>query len=219
VSRTAPDPGQPRWPVHHDDAPPAEDPRSLRRGLVAGGAVVLMTLAVLLAGPWSTQSGGTVLALGWIAAVALGSLAYRGRPPVVVPLTRVAVVLGLVALVLALFLLFLGLQVRQILAGMVVFGSGGEGCTVEGDAAVFAPGQPRYQVAHLSRLVEPGEAVTMRMTGKGAVVAERSGPTDFAFDCLGTPLEPLPPGSYQVSVLVDGEVLAEGSFEVEPGAS
>jgi hypothetical protein len=175
-----------------------------------------MTLALLVAGPWNVQAGGTVLALGWMAAVGFGWLAYRGRPPVIVTLTKVAVVLGLASLVLALFLLFLGLQVRQILAGTVVFGSSGEGCTVEGDGEVFAPGQPRYQVAHLSRVVEPGEAVSMRMTEGGVVVAEGSNPTDVAFDCLGAPLEPMPPGSYEVSVLAGGEVLAVGSFEVQP---
>ena len=177
---------------------------------------MLMTLALLVAGPWNVQAGGTVLALGWMAAVGFGWLAYRGRPPVVVTLTKAAVVLALVCLVLALFLLFLGLQVRQVLAGTVVFGSGGEGCTVEGDGEIFGPGQPSYQVAHLSRLVEPGATVTMRMTEGGVVVAEGSSPTEPAFDCLGTPLEPVPPGRYEVSVLVDGEVLAVGSFEVQP---
>ena len=49
-----------------------------------------------------------------------------------------------------------------------------------------------------------------------AAEAEGSSPTDLAFDCLGTPLEPVPPGTYEVSVVVDGEVLAAGSFEVEP---
>ncbi len=38
----------------------------------------------------------------------------------------------------------------------------------------------------------------------------------MAFDCLGTTVEPLPPGTYEVQVLVAGEVLAEGTFEVTP---
>lgn len=219
MNRTRRAADEPDWPAHRDDAPPASDPRSLRRGVIAGAAVVLMTLALLAAGPWSLQAGGTVLALGWIAAVAFGTLAYRGRPPVIVPLTKVAVVLGLVSLVLALFLFFLGLQVRGILAGTVIFGSGGEGCTIEGDAEVFALGQPRYQVAHLSRTVESGEVLTMTLRHDGAVRAQGSSTAEIAFDCLGAPLEVDQPGDYEVNVLVRGDVLAEGSFEVLPAPS
>jgi len=212
-TRAAPD-----WPDHRDDAPPSDDPRSLRRGLLAGASVMLLTVALLLAGPWSTQAGGTLLALGWIAAVGFGALAYRGRPPVVLTLTKLSVVLALVSLALALFLLFVGVQVREVLSGTVLFGSGGEGCTLEGDAETFAADQSIYQVAHLSRPVEAGEVVTLTMRLDGALVAEGSNPTEFAFDCLGTPLEPLDPGAYTVAVEVGSEVLAVGSFEVTPSS-
>ena len=173
-----------------------------------------MTLAVLVAGPWSTQAGGTVLALGWIAAVIFGTYAYRGRPPVMVSLTKVAVVFGLISLVLAVLLVYVSLQVRDILAGTIVFGTGGEGCTVVGDGESFVEGQPSYQVAHLSRRVEPGEEVTMRMLQGDVGLAEGSSAGDVAFDCLGTTIDPLPQGTYDVQVVVDGDVLAEGAFEV-----
>ena len=209
-------PGPRDWPEHSDDAPPPEDPRSLRRGLIAGASVVMMTLALLLAGPWSTQAGGTLLAVGWMAAVGLGALAYRGRPPVVLSLTKLALGAGLLSLALALLLFFIGLQLRAILEGTVIFGTAGEGCTVEGDGQSFAPGQPIYQVAHVTRPVEAGEVVTMTLLRDGSVVARGSNAAEAAFDCLGAPLEPLPKGSYEVTVSVGGERLAEGGFEVSP---
>ena len=175
-----------------------------------------MTLAVLVAGPWSTQSGGTVLALGWIVAVIFGTFAFRGQPPVMVGLTRVAIVLGLISLVLAVLLIYISLQVRDILTGTIIFGTGGEGCTVVGDGENFVEGEPSYQVAHLSRRVEPGEVVTMRMSQGDIGLAEGSSTADVAFDCLGTSVEPLPMGRYHVQVLVADEVLAEGTFEVTP---
>lgn len=210
-------PAEPEWPSHRDDAPPAEDPRSLRRGITAGAAVVMLTLALAAVGPWSTQAGGTLLALGWIAAVGFGTLAYRGRPPYVLTLTKVALVAGVAALALALLFWFVGLQVRAVLEGTVVFGTGGEGCTVDGNAEVFSPGQPSYQVAHPSRTVEAGEPVTLTLRDGDVEVARGSNVTDAAFDCLGAPLEPLPPGAYEVTLSVRGEVLAEGRFEVVAG--
>ncbi len=209
-------PAEPDWPSHRDDAPSSADPRSLRRGLLAGASVLAVTVALLAAGPWSTQAGGTLLALGWVAAVGFGALAYRGRPLVVLTLTRLAIVTGLVSLALASFLLFVGLQVREALAGTVIFGAEGEGCTLDGDAERFVSGEPIYQVAHLSRAVEAGEMVTLTMHRDGTLVAEGSSLSDFAFDCLSTPLEPLDPGTYAVAVSVEGQVLAEGSFEVTP---
>ena len=63
---------------------------------------------------------------------------------------------------------------------------------------------------------EPGEDVTMRMLQDDVDVAEGSSAGDVAFDCLGTTIEPLPPGTYDVQVVVGGEILAEGTFEVTP---
>lgn len=218
MTETQPRPApEPDWPAHRDDAPAPEDPRSLRRSLVAGGSVVLMTLALVAAGPWSRQAGGMLLGLGWIAAVGFGMLAYRGRPPVVIALTKVAVVTGMVALVAAVFLFYIGLQVRAVLGGTVVFGTAGSGCTVEGDAQVFTQGEPAYQVAHPSRTITAGETITLTMFDDDVLIARGSSVAGADFDCLGAPLEPLPPGAYEVILSVGGEPLAVGGFGVESG--
>ena len=208
---------EPEWPSHRDDAAPAADPRSLRRGLLAGASVAMVTLALLLAGPWSTQAGGTLLGLGWIAAVGFGALAYRGRPPVVLGLIKLALLAGLASLAGALFLFLVSLQVRAILEGTVVFGTAGEGCTVEGDGDSFGYGQPSYQVAHLARTIAAGELVTLTMLQDGSEVARGSSAAETTFDCLGAPLEPLPAGDYEVTVSIGHERLADGRFTVVPG--
>ena len=205
---------EPDWPTHRDDAPPPDDPRSLRRGIVAGASVVAMTLALVAAGPWSTQAGGTLLGVGWMAAVGFGALAYRGRPPVVLTLTRLAVVAGVVSLVAAVFLFFIGLQVRAVLEGTVVFGAGGSGCTIEGDGETFSEGGPTYQVAHPSRAVIAGETFTLTMYQGDVLLARGSSVAGADFDCLGAPLEALPPGDYEVVLGVGEELLASGAFRV-----
>lgn len=209
-------PGQPDWPNHRSDAPPSDDPRSLRRGLLAGAALLLIAAAVLLAGGWSTQTSGLVAMLSWIAAVGFGALAYRGRPPWVLTATKLSIVLGLVALALVLLLVLVGGQVRDILVGTVTFGPSGSGCTLDIDAESFMEGEPIYQVAHLARPVQPGEPVAMVLSQDGAIVAQGTSTTEHAFDCMGTPLEPLAPGSYTVVVSTADEPLAEGRFEVRP---
>lgn len=210
-------PAQPDWPRHHSDAPPPRDPHSLRRGILAGASVLMIALAVLAAGGLSSQMSGVVVMLAWIGAVGFGALAYRGRPPVVLTLTKISLVLGIASMALAVLLLIVGAEVRQILVGTVTFGTSGSGCTVEHDAESFPDGTPVYQVAHLARSVETGEDVVLTLERDGEVVARASEVSPAAFDCLGSDLAVEGPGDYAVVVSVGDEVLAEGAFDVTPG--
>ncbi|MEA2025910.1 MAG: hypothetical protein U9O18_04395, partial [Chloroflexota bacterium] len=87
-------PERPGWPTQQSDAPTPEDPRSLLRGLMAGVAVLLIGVALAIVGPWSEQTGILITLLGWIVAVGFGAWAYRGRSPRAIPITRVALLLG-----------------------------------------------------------------------------------------------------------------------------
>jgi hypothetical protein len=178
-------PGQPDWPSHHTDAPAAADPRSRRRGLLAGGAVVLIGLALAVVGPWSDQTRILVALLGWMAAVGAGSWAYRGASRHVRSGTRLLLLLAAVSLVGAASLFFISLQVRDILAGSVSFGASGSGCEVADEARSFVEGEPVYQVAHLSRSSTPGEAVTVSLSRDGVPSVLLSEASPRRFDCLG----------------------------------
>lgn len=204
----------PDWPAHHTDAPPSADPRSLRRGILAGAAVLMMAMAVLAMGGLSAQTSGLVAMVAWIAAVGFGALAYRGRPPRMLTLTKLALVLGIASLAFAVLLLVIGTQVRDVLVGSVIFGSAGSGCTVEGDARTFVENEPIYQVAHTTRAVQAGEELTMTLQREGRAIAAATETSPDKFDCLGSPLAVDGPGSYVVTVMVGGEMLAEGAFEV-----
>ncbi|RKY14982.1 MAG: hypothetical protein DRQ55_20070 [Planctomycetota bacterium] len=209
-------PGKPDWPGHHRDAPPPEDPRSLMRGLMAGAAVLLIGVALAIVGPWSEQTGILITLLGWIVAVGFGAWAHRGRSPRVVTITRVVLLLGIISVIVAAALVFVSLQVREILAGTVIFGTSGSDCTIEGEADSFIPGESVYALAHMRRVIETGEEMTLLVSWDGQMVTEGSEVSPRDFDCLGSSLEPLEPGSYAVEVSVAGELLAEGSFEVLP---
>ena len=209
-------PGQPGWPTQQSDAPPPEDPRSLMRGLVAGTAVLLIGVALAIVGPWSEQTGILITLLGWIVAVGFGAWAYRGRSPRVVTITRVALLLGIVSVIAAAALVFISLQVREILAGTVIFGTSGSDCTIEGEADSFITGESVYAVAHMRRVIETGEEITLLVSWDGQMMTEGSEVSPRDFDCLGSSLEPLEPGTYTVEVSVAGDFLAEGSFEVLP---
>lgn len=209
---------QPDWPAHHTDAPPPEDPRSLKRGIMAGLGTLLMAGALAIIGPFPEQTRLLTTLLGWMAAVGVGAWAYRGASPRVVPVTRIVLALGLVALLGAAMLVFISLQVREILAGTVIFGSSGEACDVEAEAETFTLGEPVYAVAHMQRVIETGEEVTMTVTwdGEAQTTAAEVSPQDF--DCLGSALQPPGAGSYAVVLEAGDEVLAAGSFEVLPEA-
>lgn len=207
-------PGPPDWPSHHTDAPAAADPRSRTRGLLAGGAVVLIGLALAVVGPWSDQTRILVVLLGWMAAVAAGSWAYRGASRHVRSGTRLLLLLAAVSLMGAATLHFISLQVRDILAGSVSFGASGSGCEVADEARSFRESEPVYQVAHLSRSSAPGETVTLSLLRDGvpSVLVSEASPRQF--DCLGMALHPPGPGNYRVEVRTAGELLATGVFEV-----
>jgi hypothetical protein len=208
-------PGPPDWPTHHTDAAAAADPRSRARGLLAGGAVVLIGLALAVVGPWSDQTRILVVLLGWMAAVGAGSWAYRGASRHVRSGTRLLLLLAAVSLLGAATLLFISLQVRDILAGSVSFGASGSGCEVAHEARSFAEGEPVYQVAHLSRSSTPGEAVTLWLLQDGVPSFLLSEASPRQFDCLGMTLHPPGPGSYRVEVRTAAELLAAGAFEVD----
>jgi len=209
-------PGEPDWPGHHSDASPPGDPRSLMRGLMAGAAILMVGVALAIVGPWSEQTGILITLLGWIVAVGFGAWAYRGRSTRVVPTTRVALLLGIVSVIAAAALLLVSLQVREVLAGTVIFGTSGNDCTVEGEADSFIAGEAVYAVAHMRRVIETGEEMTLLVSWEGQTLTEGSEVSPRDFDCLGSSLEPLEPGTYAVEVSVADELLAEGSFEVLP---
>jgi hypothetical protein len=183
---------------------------------MAGLAALLLALALAVVAPLPERSRLLVALLGWIFAVGLGAWAYRGRSGRVVPVTRLALASGIVAVIGASAMVFISLQVREILAGTIVFGAAGSSCDVEGQTESFSLGDPVYAVAHMQRVIEAGEEITMQVTWEGEAETAHSERSPEAFDCLGTPLRPPEPGSYAVVVTAGDEVLSAGSFEVAP---
>ena len=182
--------------------------------MAAAAAVVLIALALAAVGPWSGQARVLIGLLGWMAAVAVGGWAYRGSSARVRPATRLLLVLAVVSLAGAAALFYISLQVRDILAGSVIFGASGNGCEVASEARSFSQGEPVYQVAHLRRSAEPGEIITLLLVRDGVreVLASESSPRTF--DCLGGPLRLPGPGRYELEVRATDEILASGSLEV-----
>jgi hypothetical protein len=110
--------------------------------MVAGTSVLVMAVAAMIAGPWSVQTGVLIVLLGWVVAVIFGRWAYRGRSKRAVAMTRVAVVLAVLSTSLTLALLLVGVQVRDLLAGSIVFGASGSECSLDTEAESCALGVP-----------------------------------------------------------------------------
>ncbi len=185
---------------------------------MAGGSVVLIALALASVGPWAGQTRVLIVLLGWIAAVAAGGWAYRGRARGTRSGTRLLAALAVVALAGSMALLAISLQVRDILAGSVVFGTSGTGCEIGTEAIAFELSAPVRGVAFLERAVEPAETVSVVLVGAGTSTLIASETSDTSFDCLGATLTPADAGQYRLEVRADGEILATGSFEVLPAA-
>jgi hypothetical protein len=184
--------------------------------MVAGTSVLVMAVAAMIAGPWSVQTGVLIVLLGWVVAVIFGRWAYRGRSKRAVAMTRVAVVLAVLSTSLTLALLLVGVQVRDLLAGSIVFGASGSECSLDTEAESFALGEPVYAVAYLDRVVESGEEVRLLVTREGQFVREAADVSSRSFDCLGSALKASDIGTYTVAVSAGAETLAEGGFEVTP---
>ncbi len=180
--------------------------------------MVLIALALASVGPWAGQTRVLIVLLGWIAAVAVGGWAYRGRARGTRTGTRLLAALAVVALTGSMALLAISLQVRDILAGSVVFGTSGTGCEISAEAIAFELSAPVRGVAYLERAVEPAETISVVLLGAGTSTLIASETSDRSFDCLGATLTPADAGHYRLEVRAGDEILATGSFEVLPAA-
>jgi hypothetical protein len=97
------------------------------------------------------------------------------------------------------------------------FGRGADldNCRVIGESDTFGAPEPIYFVATFRQTTRPGDDISVRFSADGQTVVEDV-TLDPGTDCVGLlePLEDLPPGSYEITYLVDGDVAAEGSFIV-----
>lgn len=111
--------------------------------------------------------------------------------------------------------------------GAIVFGSGGTGCEVEGQASSFTadPKKMIHVVAFLAREAEAGEIVTLTITDPGEqVLLTEEIPIDAPANCLFVDyLQPdagFEPGTYLFDATIGRERAARGELMiVVPGAS
>ena len=138
---------------------------------------------------------------------------------------KTLLVIGAVILA-ALFAAYVGLQfigglVGEVLLGTAQFGTGGSGCTLDGQATTFPAGSPLYVVANPSQEVSAGEVVTMRVLRDGAEVSSEPLTFDSAIvtgNCISGPLpsDAFTPAHYRFEYLTGTEMLASGEFDITP---
>jgi hypothetical protein len=132
----------------------------------------------------------------------------------------VAVVGGLIALALVaiIALIFLGGQVRSILAGTVAFGASGSACSVN-DASTSLPASgPIHIVGYLEREAQPGEVIRLEVVTEGERLPISEEPVAEPTECihLSIPAGDGAPGTYTFEFFVEQELLATGTLQLTP---
>jgi len=115
------------------------------------------------------------------------------------------------------FIIFIGSQVQSILRGTVLFGTGGESCSVTSSASSYPVGTDLHFAALLQRDVKAGETLTIIETYPDGATNPISQPVDAGASCLYGPMVAGPaPGHYTLEVRVGSESLAKGGFDATP---
>jgi hypothetical protein len=114
-------------------------------------------------------------------------------------------------------LIFLGAQVKSMLAGTMEFGTGGTGCSVNGAATTFPASTPIHAVAYLERKTTAGETLTVAVTYPDATTESSDQAIGSVADCVTQDIRPgLSPGHYGLEYRVGTEVLSKGAFDITP---
>ena len=151
-------------------------------------------------------------ATGWVAPPATG-----GRSKGCYCLVAIGAIVLLALPVIVIALIFLGSQVQNILGGTMLFGTGGTGCAVTGQATTFPASASIHTVAFLERDVVAGESITIAVTypngttESGAEVMEEGG------RCIFDSVDPgLTPGKYVIEYRAGTTVLSRGELTITP---
>lgn len=132
----------------------------------------------------------------------------------------IGAVIGVIALVVVVYvgLVFLGGQVQTLLAGTVQVGTGGNGCSVTGEATSFPTSTASiHVVAYLEREAVAGETVAVTLHAPDGSKGTQSLELDSAATCVSLDLPlggALPVGAYTLDYAIGSEVLATGGFEL-----
>ncbi|HEX6867658.1 MAG TPA: hypothetical protein VF119_02575 [Candidatus Limnocylindrales bacterium] len=149
---------------------------------------------------------------GWVAPEGAGSGGGRRRGCLIAVIVLGAfLVLGYIGLV------FLGNQVRTVLAGTIQFGTGGTGCSVTGTATTFPASASIRSVAFLKEDVAAGTTLTTIVTFPDGTSDTGDQTLDTTAGCVTQAIESgLPAGHYGLEYRVGTETVAKGAFDITP---
>ena len=129
----------------------------------------------------------------------------------------VGAILGVLAVVLIVAVIFLGNQVQSALKGTVQFGTDGTACSLSGTETSFKVGTDLHFVAWLERSVAAGETLTVVQTFPDGRSDSTDQKVEGAASCMyGDLASGGSAGHYAMEVRSGSEVLAKGDFDFTP---